>query len=304
MASAVVVELGAQIFVVGPPPSRPVAYSLGAERSPAAGYNPPSDRLPGRLLEALRVLPRDGPFRRHRGARLRGGLETRAGRYGCDHPRPWYVRGRIATPGPGGQSDGSFWGSPGTPSNRPSALRRGPHHTDPGGRAGRAGGRAGSSRGGVLSRIPRWSLAGTSGSGLACGHRWRSVARCSQTWSVSTREPSCEPLRVVGERAAALLVSKPGESRRSPACVSGRNPAPRRPRPRPLSRARTALRDPLTGRGDGETSQRPSRSLRAKPRRHRRHRRPRGRTTTHAQISPALVARRDRRIAQLRARPG
>ncbi len=59
MASAIVVERGSQLFLVRAAPVRPVPYPLGPGRAVALGRGGALNRLPSALLELLRTLPTD-----------------------------------------------------------------------------------------------------------------------------------------------------------------------------------------------------------------------------------------------------
>ena len=59
MAGAVVLERGTQVFLVRPPPGRAVAFSLLPARPAAPNREDLSDRLPATLVNALEALPAD-----------------------------------------------------------------------------------------------------------------------------------------------------------------------------------------------------------------------------------------------------
>ncbi len=304
MASAVVVELGAQIFVVGPPPSRPVAYSLGAERSPAAGYNPPSDRLPGRLLEALRVLPP--------GTALSADTEVLASAVGSKLARVVTVattldlrtaRAALPLPAPGderrillGVARDALERALRTPEEVLITLTREEERVE------RAVGREARAAESFLV-LPGSSLAEYS-------RKWTGVrASLAQHHEmladmVRLHARALVPnlSAVVGERAAARLVSEAGgvaalarmRAGRIQLLGTRRRPSPERgPRYGILYRAEGMAEVPAGRRGAYARSLGAIAAIAV-----------RADATTHAQISPALVARRDRRIAQLRARPG
>ena len=62
MAGAIVVGRGAQLFLIGPPSARPVAFPLGPERAPKEDSESSFDAPSASLLGALRALPPDTPL--------------------------------------------------------------------------------------------------------------------------------------------------------------------------------------------------------------------------------------------------
>jgi snoRNA binding domain, fibrillarin len=304
VAGPVVVRRGAQVFVVGRPPSPPVDYSLGIERFLEVDRDTGVDPLPVPLLEALVTLPPavtlsadSESFASALGARL-GRAVAVAGT-----PELRAVRAALPLPAPDDERRTLL----GVARNALERVLRTPEEvlitlTREEERVERAVGREARAAESLLV-VPGSALAEYS-------RQWTGVrasleqhhAMLEDLVRVHARAVAPNLSAVVGERAAARLISEAGgvaalarmRAGRIQLLGTRRRPSPERgPRYGILYRAVGMAEVPAGRRGAYARSLGAMAAIAI-----------RADATTHSSISRALVARRDRRIAQLRSRGG
>lgn len=302
MASAIVVGRDAQIFVVGPPLSRPQAYSLGVERFLGADRDGASDRLPAPLWEALEGFP-PGTTITTDSESLAAVVTARLGRVVRAATTLELRAARAALPLPASTEErrvllGVAWNALEralrTPEEVLITLTREEERVE------RAVGREARAAESFLV-VPGSSLA-------EYVRRWTGVrasleqhhAMLEDLVRLHARTVVPNLSAVVGERAAARLVSEAGgvaplarmRAGRIQLLGTRRRPSPDRgPRYGILYRSEGMAEVPPGRRGAYARSLGALAAIAV-----------RADATTHASISRALVLRRDRRIAQLRAR--
>jgi hypothetical protein len=302
--AAVVVERGVEFYLIGAGPGRPRTFSLGVERALAVDQDPTLDRLPGSLIEELRALSvttpisaASGPLaqslteRLDRPVSVAATAELRAARTSLPAPEPGAERRLVLA-----LARNALERSLRTPEEVLITLTREEERVE------RAVGRESRAAESFLA-VPGSSLADYS-------RRWATVrlsledhhAMLDELVRVHARSVVPNLAAVVGERAAARLVAEAGglaalarmRAGRIQLLGTRRRPSPDRgPRYGILYRAQGVSEVPPGRRGAYARSLGALAAIAV-----------RADATTHASISRRLVARRDRRIAQLRGSLG
>jgi hypothetical protein len=304
VAGAVVVESDGRLFVVGPSPTRPRGYPVLDQRGAPSEEESVSERLPASLLEAIRSLP-PGTVVTAATQALATALSARLGNSIRIADLGELRTARAAVPAPEPAEERRFLLTVGhsaleralrTPEEVLITLTREEERVE------RAVGREARAAESFLvvpgSSLAEYSRKWTGVRASLDGHHEMLADLVRQ----HARSVVPNLSAVVGERAAARLVSEAGgvsalarmRAGRIQLLGTRRRPSPERgPRYGILYRADGMSEVPPGRRGAYARSLGAIAAIAV-----------RADATTHASISRSLVARRDRRIAQLRGRRG